>query len=72
MRNSIDCQHCKKAMVAGYVAEHGHGNVLRELEWSEGSPVRGWWFGMLKEAEVVRMLRAYRCNECGLVQFFAH
>jgi Domain of unknown function (DUF6487) len=72
MRNSIDCPHCKKAMAMGYVAERGHGSVLHELEWSEGPPVRSWWFGMLKKAEVVRTLRAYRCDGCGMVQFYAY
>jgi hypothetical protein len=70
-------------MTAGFVAEHywlEYGGMIHEkLKWFAGedfvhgerSPVLGMPLGPKPVTNPARPLAAYRCDSCGLVQWYA-
>ena len=71
MTDSHVCPKCKGTMHSGFVANAAHGQMLQS-SWSPGEPESRRYIGgvKVKRDEQVPMT-AWRCTDCGYVEFYA-
>jgi len=66
----VKCLRCSGAMEEGYLADGGHGVNSEVAKWVGGAPdVR--WYGVKTKGHDQIPLSAYRCANCGHVEFRA-
>lgn len=72
--NPVRCPRCEGEMLEGFLASmpqvSWQRSILPPIKWHAG-PVRwsNWWG--YQPGEVVLPVRAYRCEGCGLLEFYA-
>ena len=55
-------------MIQGFVPDYGMRTYVRE--WNEGHPKGSWW-GIKTTSEEGLFLGAFRCQNCGFLEFYA-
>jgi len=68
---SIACIECGGQMETGYVPDHSYGQWVHP-SWVAGKPERHWIAGMKIKAPHRYPLTSWRCEDCGLLKFYAH
>jgi len=68
------CPKCEGQMEQGWVADSGHSFTFQS-SWVEGAPESST-FGALTggkttKSRVRRPIEAYRCTDCGYLEFYA-
>lgn len=67
------CPKCDGEMIQGFVLDQAHGGgILLLQKWFRGSPKRSFWTGISSPATNGIPLAAFRCAECGFIEFYAH
>ena len=66
----LKCLRCGEEMDLGYLADGGHGVNSEVAKWVADAPVIGWW-GVKTKGHQQIPLSAYRCAQCGFVEFRA-
>lgn len=64
------CQACVLPMVRGFVADRGHNDRQSVARWVEGEAEKSS-LGVSTAFKAKYELAAYRCEQCGRVEFFA-
>lgn len=68
------CCKCQSPMERGWILDSGHSSSFQS-SWVEGEP-RGSLFGVFTggksaSGKVRRSIDAYRCSQCGYLEFYA-
>lgn len=73
MSPNTTCSECGGRMRRGFIVEtEGNGSPYDASYWLEGEPVKSSWSGHLKtEDKQAFYATAYRCENCGLLKFYA-
>lgn len=58
-------------MEAGFILDHGHGNVRRISSWVAGEPERSFWGNLKIGDRDVLEVRNFRCSGCGYLESYA-
>ena len=66
-----ECPRCRGPMEAGYVADKGHGDMLKRQEWIAGEPEKSIWHGLKTKGRERHPLRTFRCTRCGYLESYA-
>jgi hypothetical protein len=70
-----NCRTCREPMEEGWIADHGHANVLREPKWIEGEPQLQRWLGInwgpSAKGKKQLVVTAWRCPRCGMLESYA-
>lgn len=69
--NSISCGKCAGLMEEGFIPDFGHYEFVRPVRWIEGKPEKSFWTGTNIDDRREANITAYRCRECGYVEFYA-
>lgn len=68
----ITCTQCGGVTSKGFVLETGHYSVRSATLWVEGTPEKSFWSNGLKiEDRANYPITAYRCTQCGHLEFYA-
>jgi len=68
--SEMKCLRCSVAMEEGYLADGGYGATSEVAKWVGGAPdVR--WYGVKTKGHEQIPLSAFRCANCGYVEFRA-
>ena len=54
----------------GFVLDMGYGE-MKPARWQEGTPKIGWTGSVKIDKKELKPLRAFRCERCHLVEFYA-
>jgi hypothetical protein len=67
------CPKCSKFMNRGHIPDYAHGDsVVLQTVWAPGDPQpRRWQAGIKADRDAQIPVIAYRCTECGFVEFYA-
>lgn len=67
----LSCPKCGGRMLQGVVTNDRGRTTSEKLEWIEGEIERRW-FGLVRMPRGTRFeVIAYRCPDCGLVEFYS-
>jgi len=61
---------CKAEMVQGFVPDFAHGGIFVE-GWHAGQPKKSFWMGTKARATEGVPIGAFRCQNCGFLEFYA-
>ena len=64
------CLRCQSSMELGFLLDNTQGGYARTV-WVSGAPEHNIWTGLRLKGHVVIPVVAYRCTQCGLLEFFA-
>ena len=64
------CGKCGGRSAEGFVIDMGYGEV-KPARWQEGTPKTGWTGSVKVDKKALLPLRAFRCERCHLVEFYA-
>ncbi len=68
---TIECPHCRVAMVEGYCLDRQRPTWKAASVWIEGKPETSWnGFPKLKDRMVFE-IAVYRCPQCGYLASYA-
>ena len=71
MRSTPKCPKCDTDMQSGWIADQSYAVTLR-TRWIAGEPGKSHMFGGFRYDQGRAIaLEAFRCPECGLVEFYA-
>ena len=70
MADSTICPKCSGVMVRGFVADFSFHQVAVST-WVEGPPRASFWKGTEFPAEKSLPIGAFRCSECGFLEYYA-
>jgi hypothetical protein len=69
------CSKCHGSLEEGFIFDHEAQALGNASEWYEGAPpersFRSFWFGPKLEGRSHRVIRTYRCTECGYLESYA-
>ncbi len=72
MPQDLKCPKCQGEMIQGFIPDYAHGaSQLLVSSWVEGQPRRSWWQGTKVPLEGGIPIGAFRCEECGYLEFYA-
>jgi hypothetical protein len=57
-------------MEEGFIPDMTYGGV-RQLGWHAGSPARNWLTGVKVHNELMTVITAHRCTQCGFLKLYA-
>ncbi len=64
------CGKCGGRSAEGFVLDMGYGEY-KPARWHEGAPTTGWTGNVKYDKKALKPLRAFRCERCHLVEFYA-
>ena len=67
---TIQCPKCKGEMAQGFVPDYSYAAILAEA-WHPGQPTRSFWTRITKPSTEGVPIAAFRCQECGFLEFYA-
>ncbi len=70
MSRNTTCSECGGTMREGYILDVTRGGRIPS-SWIEGKPEKDFWLGLNVEGKQVFYIAAYRCENCGLLKFYA-
>ncbi|HET9325680.1 MAG TPA: hypothetical protein VFQ05_02795 [Candidatus Eisenbacteria bacterium] len=65
------CPQCSVTLEQGFTVDRSHYSFGHPSKWVSGSPERSFLFGVKTEGRKRFTLAAYRCPQCGRVDFYA-
>ena len=65
------CAKCGGGRDGGFLLETGHGNARSVTAWVEGEPQKSIWMGLSLDGRARHDIRAFRCRDCGFLEFYA-
>jgi hypothetical protein len=65
-----NCLRCRSPMDSGYLLDRGDANSANVAEWVGDAP-EPRWYGLKTKGHPRIKLVAYRCRDCGMVEFRA-
>ncbi|MBV8880855.1 MAG: hypothetical protein JO332_12865 [Planctomycetaceae bacterium] len=67
------CSKCSSPMIRGFLLDHTDGGIHRDQAlWVEGRREKQTWAGTKLKGKDVREVDAYRCGQCGFLEFYAN
>jgi hypothetical protein len=66
----LECPKCKAEMIQGFVPDHSRSSVLVGARYP-GQPKWSFWSQTKAPAEDAVPIGAFRCPECGFLEFYA-
>ncbi len=70
MKVTDKCAKCGGAISEGLILDRGHYNAKQQQVWVEGAPEESFWKGLQTSGKQAFHVRAYRCDECGFLEFY--
>ena len=64
------CGKCGGRSAEGFVLDMGYGE-MKPSRWQEGPPKTGWTGNVKIYKNELKPLRAFRCERCHFVEFYA-
>lgn len=65
------CPQCRGTMEEGFLVDRGHYDYVKPSDWIEGTPETSFWTGTKTKGKERHPVVAWRCESCGLLQFYA-
>jgi hypothetical protein len=57
-------------MTEGFILDRGDYNVKMPSFWVEGAPEKSFWSGLKTSHREAFQVQAFRCSECGYLEFY--
>ncbi|HEX4667630.1 MAG TPA: PF20097 family protein [Chthoniobacterales bacterium] len=70
MSDDPKCAKCGGGMERGFLASRSL-DYTKPDDWVSGAPETSLWFGTKVRSKEHHQLSAYRCRDCGYVEFYA-
>ena len=67
---TITCPKCQSQMASGFIPDFAPGGHFISA-WHEGQPRKSFWGGLKLRWTDVQPIRAFRCANCGYLEFYA-
>jgi predicted nucleic-acid-binding Zn-ribbon protein len=71
--DDMKCPKCESAMETGHILNATYSRAWWTLsQWIEGLPEKSLWYGLRIKGRRVYTITAYRCVNCGYLEFYAY
>ncbi|MGB1130014.1 MAG: hypothetical protein ACPG4K_08185 [Haloferula sp.] len=69
-KHPTNCPKCEGRMEQGYVPDHAYSSILVG-KWHPGPPPMAFWSETKAPAREGIPMGAFRCDQCGYLEFYA-